>query len=262
MIDAALSGFTPLQWAAMLAIAAASGVVHGFVGIGFPLLATPLFGLMFGWQAAVGLLVLPTLLVTLGPLLAFRGQGDLRAAARVYWPLAALMPVGLWGGVAALHAVPADALMLLMAAVLAAYLVLDRLGRTDLPWARAHPTLLAAPFGLAAGFSEGALNVAGPVLLIFFLLLDLPVASIIATMNWLFLAGKSVQAVLMARHGAFDGGVLAATLPIAVLGLAGYAGGFALRRRADPARYRGWLKAMLAVMALGLVARVAAGGAA
>jgi uncharacterized membrane protein YfcA len=261
MLELAPSGFTPAQWSAMLAIVVAAGLMHGFVGIGFPLLATPLFGLMFGWKSAVALLVLPTWLVTLGPLVAFRGQGDPRAAARDYWPLAVLMPVGLWAGVAALHAVPADALMLLMAGVLVVYLVLDRLGRTDLPWARAHPTLLAAPFGLAAGFSEGALNVAGPVLLIYFLLLDLPVASIIATMNWLFLAGKSVQAVLMARHGAFDATVLSATLPLAALGLAGYAAGFALRRRADPSRYRGWLKATLALMAVGLVVRVAAGGA-
>ena len=149
----------------------------------------PILGQLFGWENGVALLELHTWLVTLGSQVALRGQGDLSAAERNCWPLAVQVPAGLWAGVAALHAVTADALMILIAGVLVVYLVLDRLGRTDLPWARAHPTLLAAPFGLAAGFSEGALNVAGPVLLIYFLLLDLPVVSLIATLNWLFLAG-------------------------------------------------------------------------
>jgi len=262
MIDAAAQGFAPHHWAAMTAIAAAAGLMHGFVGIGFPLLATPLFGLLFGWRSAVALLVLPTLLVTLGTLWAYRGQADLRAVLREHWPLAALMPLGLVAGVHALHSVPADLLMLLMAGVMIVYLVLDRFGHTDLPAARAHPTLLAVPFGLAAGFCEGALNVAGPMLLIYFLLLDLPVVSIIATLNWLFFAGKTVQSLLMAQRGAFDATVLQATLPIAAVGVVGYFAGLRLRQRADPARYRGWLKATLALMAAGLVLRVAVGGGA
>lgn len=261
MIDSAVQAFGAPQWAAMLAIAAAAGLVQGFVGIGFPMVATPLFGLMFGWQAAVALLVLPTWLVTLASMWAYRGRADLRGALRVHWPLVALMPFGMAAGVHALHVVRADMLMLGMAVVLVAYLLLDRLGRADLPVARAHPTLLAAPFALLAGFCEGALNVAGPVLLIYFLALDLPVAAMIAVLNWLFLLGKSVQAVMMAQRGAIGPAVLAATLPLAVAGFAGYRTGLRLRARADPARYRGWLKAMLALMSAGLVLRVAFGDA-
>jgi uncharacterized membrane protein YfcA len=251
----------PVQWAAMLAIAVAAGLTHGFVGVGFPLLATPLFGLLFGWKAAVALLVMPTWLVTLATIVAYRGQADLRGALRAYWPLLAAMPFGMAAGVHALHAVRADALMLLMAVLLAGYLLLDRLGHTNLPWARAHPTLLAAPFGLLAGFSEGALNVAGPVLLMFFLLVDLPVASTIAVLGWLFLAGKTLQAVLMAQRGAFDAAALAAVLPLAAAGTAGLLVGLRLRARFDASRYRGWLKATLAAMAAWLVVRVVLGGA-
>jgi uncharacterized membrane protein YfcA len=260
MLDSALHGFSALQWGLMLAIAAGAGLVHGFVGIGFPLLATPLFGLLFGWRIAVTLLVLPTLMVTLATLYGFRGQADLRDALRRFWPLPLMMPAGLFAGVWALHTVDASWLMLLMAAVMAVYLVLDRLGRTDQPALRAHPTLLAVPFGLAAGLCEGAVNVAAPALLIYFLLLDLPVASIIAVMSWLFVLGKTVQTGLMAQRGAFDASVLMAALPLGAVGVAMYFGGARLRRRADPSRYRGWLKAMLAVMAAGLVVRVAAGG--
>ncbi len=56
--------------------------------------------------------------------------------------------------------------------------------------------------------------------------------------------------------------MLEAALPIAAVGVAFYFAGLRLRQRADPARYRGWLKATLALMAAGLVLRVAIGGGA
>ena len=50
--------FSDLQWTAMLVIGMGAGLIHGFVGIGFPLIATPLFALLFGFQRAVPILVL------------------------------------------------------------------------------------------------------------------------------------------------------------------------------------------------------------
>ncbi|MFN9774046.1 MAG: hypothetical protein ACK54X_15670 [Burkholderiales bacterium] len=70
MIDPQTLAAALPQWAAMVAIAIAAGFIHGFIGVGFPLLATPLFGLLFGWKAAVALLVLPTWLVTLATIVA------------------------------------------------------------------------------------------------------------------------------------------------------------------------------------------------
>ena len=87
----------------------------------------------------------------------------------------------------------------------------------------------------------------------------LPVATTIAVLGWLFFAGKSVQAVLMAQRGAFDATVLAAALPLAAAGTAGVFAGLRLRARFDPSRYRGWLKATLAAVAAWLVLRVALG---
>ena len=75
-------------------------------------------------------------------------------------------------------------------------------------------------------------DVAGPMLLIYFLLLDLPVVSIIATLNWLFIGGKTVQSLLMAQRGALDASVLQAALPVAAVGVAFYFAGLRLRQRA------------------------------
>lgn len=259
MIELLISGFPLWQWLFMMGIAAVAGLTHGFVGIGFPLLATPLFGLMFGFRNAVAMLVLPTLVITVCIVLAYRGQADLRTQLRRFWPLPLLMPVGVALGVSALHTLDARVLMLIMVAVIGLFLVMDRLGRTELPWARAHATLLAVPFALAAGFTEAAINVAGPLLLIYFLLLDLPVVVIIATLNWLFLLGKTGQALLMAARGAFGPPALAVLVPVALVGSLAFLAGLRLRRRVDPSHYRVWLKRMLGVSAVGLLGKVVSG---
>jgi uncharacterized membrane protein YfcA len=190
---------------------------------------------------------------------AYRGQADLRLLMSRFWPLPVLIPVGVSLGVMALHALDVRVLMLIMVAVIGLFLLMDRFGRTDLPWARAHATLLSVPFGLAAGFTEAAINVAGPLLLIYFLLLDLPVAAVIATLNWLFLLGKSGQALLMWQHGAFGAQAMTVLLPVALMGSLAFLGGLRLRRRVDPTHYRTWLKRVLGVSALGLLAKVVFG---
>jgi hypothetical protein len=99
------------------------------------------------------------------------------------------------------------------------------------------------------------------MLLIYFLLLELPVAAIIAVINWLFVLGKSAQSLLMYQHGALGPLSWQVLVPLAVAGGGCYFIGLALRARFDPSRYRGWLKATLGVMAVALLVRVAAGGA-
>jgi uncharacterized protein len=251
--------FTLLHWTLMLAIALLSGLVHGFVGIGFPLIATPLFALMFSFQRAVPMLVLPTLVLVACTFVAFGKAISPRAAFHRYWPLLLMSPVGIVLGTRLLFAVDQDLLMMTLAGVMGLYLYLDWRGRNRVDLMQRHPTAFAFPFGLAAGTCEGAVNVSGPMLLIYFLLLDLEATAIIAAMNYLFLLGKVVQTGALAWRGAFDAGVLQAALPLSVAGALTFFGGVRLRSRFDAARYRGWLKATLAFMALMLLLRVARG---
>jgi uncharacterized protein len=254
-----IGDFTLLQWSLMIAIALASGFVHGFVGIGFPLIATPLFALIFSFQRAVPMLVLPTLVLVACTFFAFGKAISPRAAFQRYWPLLLMSPIGIVVGTRVLFAVDQDLLMVALAAVMGLYLYLDWRGRSRVELIRRHPTAFAFPFGLAAGLCEGAVNVSGPMLLIYFLLLDLEAAAIIAAMNYLFLLGKVVQSGALALRGSFDAGVLQAALPLSVAGAATFFCGVRLRSRFEPSRYRGWLKATLAFMALMLLLRVARG---
>jgi hypothetical protein len=104
---------------------------------------------------------------------------------------------------------------------------------------------------------EGAVNVSGPILLVYFLLLELPAAVVIGTMTWVFLFGKVTQTALFAVNGTLAPGLLAASLPLAALSAVGFIIGYRLRARFDPARYRGWLKATLALVVIILLLRAA-----
>ena len=240
--------FTWLQWALMLAVSLGSGFVHGFVGIGYPLVATPLFALIFSFQRAVPLLVIPTIAAIVCTFFAFGRAVDWRESLRRYWPLVVTSPIGVWFGTKALLLWPAQWLMLILAAVITVFLVLDRKGASRIDAMVRHPTVFAFPFGLVAGLCEGAVNVSGPMLLIYFLLLDLPAVSIIAILNALFLFGKLVQSGVLVSQGVVDAGVLQAALPLVGTMVAAFVVGVRLRGRFDSSRYRGWLKATLGLM--------------
>lgn len=251
--------FTLLQWTLMLVIGLVSGLIHGFVGIGFPLIATPLFALMFSFQRAVPMLVPPTLLLVVCTFIAFGRAIPPREALARYWPLLLMSPLGILAGTKALFALDPNALMIMLAAIMGIYLYLDWRGRNRVALLDRHPTAFAFPFGLAAGFCEGAVNVSGPMLLIYFLLLDLEATVIIAVMNYLFLLGKLVQSGALAARGALDAAVWQAAIPLGLVGATTFFVGVRLRSRFDPSRYRGWLKATLAFMALMLIFRVSTG---
>ena len=248
--------FTVLQWGLMLSIGLAGGLVGGFVGIGMPLIATPLFAMLFGFQRAVPMLVIPTLVTVLCTFVAFGRALDVRTALARYWPLLVTPPIGVVLGTEALFVLPSSGLALMLALVLIAFLALDRRAGARSVTMQRHPAWFAVPFGLAAGFCEGTVNVAGPMLLIYFLLLDLPANAIISVMNVVFLLGKLVQSAALFRAGAFDAVTLQPALPFSLAAVATFVVGVRLRQRFDPARYRGWLKATLAVMAMLLLIRV------
>ena len=255
-----LGEFALWQWALMLVIVLVGGFVHGFVGIGMPLIATPLFAMLFGFQRAVPMLVIPTLALVVMAFFAFGRAVAPREALRDFWPLLIFPPIGVVLGTQALFVLSSNTLALMLAVVLMLFLALDWRGGTRFPIMQRHPALFAVPFGLAAGFCEGTVNVSGPMLLIYFLLLDLGANAIITLMNVVFLIGKLVQSGALQRAGAFDAAVLQVALPISLCSAATFVAGVRLRRRFDSSRYRGWLKITLAVMVVLLLARVATSG--
>ena len=144
-----------------------SGFVHGVIGFGFPIVATPLLTLVFDLKAAVLVSVVPTLFLTV--INAFRG-GRLRESVGRFWYLPLCLAVGSYAGTRLLIVAPSEPFLAVLALVLLVYLNLERLGGAKIEIVRAHPAPFAVAFGFAAGVFEATVNVAGPALLVFFML--------------------------------------------------------------------------------------------
>jgi hypothetical protein len=104
--------------------------------------------------------------------------------------------------------------------------------------------------GLAAGVCEAVANVAGPVLLIYFMLLGLAPAQIVQTLNLCFSVGKGAQTATWALSGEMGARAWLVVGALAVPSVAALFAGMRVRSRIDATTYRRWLRGALWIMAL------------
>src|SRR4051812_22056212 len=147
-----------------------SGFAHGAIGFGFPLVATPLVALVIDIKLAIGLLAPVTLVLVV--ITALQG-GGLPAVAKRFWYLPVTVGIGSWLGTRLLLAAPPEPFLLVLALVMILYLNLERVGRGANPAVQRWAFGYGLAFGFAAGIFEAVANVAGPVLLLYFMLLGL-----------------------------------------------------------------------------------------
>lgn len=241
-----------LAWIAIVMLLA--GFAHGTIGFGFPLVATPLLALVMDFKAAIVVSLVPTIGVTL--VNAFRG-GRLRESIGRFWFLPLCLAVGAWLGTLVLIVAPSEPFLLVLAVLVLAFLNLERLGRSEIPIVKAYPRAFAAGFGLVAGVSEATANVAGPPLLVFFMLVGLSPRPMVQVLNFSFIAGKGAQIATWTAVGGIGPGQWLATVPFALVALVTLFAGHRLHDRVGAATYTKWLRAYLWVMVVLLVAQFA-----
>ena len=236
------------------AVCLVAGFAHGALGFGFPIVATPLVALVIDIKSAIALLAPITLLLVL--LSVLRG-GPLTTLLREFWYMPLATAAGAYLGTRLLLAAPPEPFVLVLAGVLLLYLNLDRLERGR----SATVARLRAPFGIAFGLVAGAFealaNVAGPVLLIYFMLLGLGPLELVQTLNLCFTFGKGTQVLTWASSGAMTPATWAAVVLLSVPSVLSLFVGMRVRSRIDAATYRRWLRGALWVMAVLLLLQVA-----
>jgi uncharacterized membrane protein YfcA len=240
---------------AVVALACAlSGFAHGALGFGFPMVATPLVALVVDIKAAIALTAPLTLVLVVISVL--RG-GQLGRLLREWWFMPAVMALGAWLGTLLLLAAPPEPFLLVLAAVIVVYLRLDRLGISGSPRAQRLRVPLGLAFGLGAGFTEAVANVAGPLLLVYFMLLGISPMPMVQALNLCFMFGKGAQVITWSASGAMSASTWLAVGGLAIPSVAALYAGIRVRERIDAATYRGWLRKALWVMAAVLVAQFA-----
>lgn len=233
--------FTALQWLLLTGIVLAAGLVHGTLGIGFPLVATPLIALFTDVRSAMLMLLLPTLCINVANI--FKGGRWRESVGRYGW-LAAYGALGSLIGTRLLVATDPDPYRLLLAGAILLYLNVNRFGMR-LEWVRRRPRLAVAVFGLAGGFLAGTVNVMLPALIVFALEMGLAPTAMIQTFNFCFFFGKLAQGAVFARAGMLTPSAVLSTAPVALLALFALFAGMRVRERIEAESYRVWLRRVL-----------------
>lgn len=226
-----------------------SSLVHGLLGMGFPLLATPLLSLLGDVRTAVVTLVLPTMAINV---VNVAYGGHWRESIGRFWPLAFFGAIGSLLGTQLLVFTDPAPYKLLMAFMIVVYLNVKRLG-VRLRWVRRHVILASAVFGLIGGLLAGTVNVMLPALIIFALEMKLAPLVTVQLFNFCFFFGKLSQGAILASHGYLDSSRLVAAIPMIAIALIALTVGMHYRNRIEAEIYRRWLKRVLAAVAALLV---------
>ena len=249
---------TPLLalWIAVVILFA--GFVQGALGLGFPMVATPLIAFSTDIHTAVIIVLLPCIACILVTM--WKSPG-LRETLSQFWMMPLWAFTGALIGTRVFVLYPAFPYTLLLAAVIFAYLNLERLGRTDWPLVKRHRALAGMLFGIAAGLTEGTANVAAPPLIVYYLALGLEPALLVQALNICFITGKTTQFFTLNAVGGVSATQWLVTTPLMAASAAGALYGSTIRSRIDALTYRRWLKHALLAIAVVLCAQYIWGAA-
>jgi uncharacterized membrane protein YfcA len=133
-----------------------------------------------------------------------------------------------------------------------AYLYQYRLAQLDWSWLSRRRRLSELVFGLTAGFFSGSVNLSFPVLLIYFMLLNVGVTAMTQIINLCFLGGRGMQAMTLAVVGEIGLAAALATIPLTVAAIAGLAIGARVQRLFTRETFTRVLNRILLVVATAL----------
>ncbi|MCP3870398.1 MAG: sulfite exporter TauE/SafE family protein [Gammaproteobacteria bacterium] len=247
-----VQSLTLLGWLAIGGVFLFAGLVHGTLGMGFPMLATPLLAIAIDMRSAILLTLLPTITVNLISIL--RGGRWSESIGR-HWPLAVVIPLGTAIGTWLLIIGDPAPFGLLLAAIILLHLLGDRVNSLSFSWVTTHPGTGYLVFGFASGLASGTVNIMVPLLIIFALQVGMTPLIMVQVFNLCFLVGKVVQTLVFSYSGIVSSAQLVSTLPFAGISAVALVMGMLIRERVDARTYRNWLHKVLVLMVIILTAQ-------
>lgn len=242
-----------LQVSLIIAVVVLGGLVHGVLGLGFPLVTTPLLSLLFDVRTAIVITLLPTIVINLFSIL--RG-GRWRESIGRFWPLALYAMLGSIIGTQLLLTFNPEPFRLLLAGVILFYLNMNRFGSLKLGWIHEHRQLAMLLFGTAGGVLAGTVNVMVPLLIIYALEAGITATVMVQVFNLCFISGKLTQLGLFTGVGLVSGGVFQFATFLACCAALALWGGMMLRDKVSSESYYRWLRNGLWAIVPLLIAQV------
>ena len=177
-----------------------SSLVHGSIGFGFPMIATPLLAMVTDMKTAILYIAIPTLLINL---ISIFSEGNFLQAVKRFYPLALIGMIGSAIGTQILIYSSSELFKLLLAFSIFLYLFIQKF-KIQMHWIREKKIISMVVFGLFAGIIGGLTNVMASILIIYSLESKHTKKEVIQSTNLCFLFGKVIQIVLFTLHGSFN----------------------------------------------------------
>lgn len=222
--------------------------VHGSIGFGFPMIATPLIAMFTDLQTAIIYTLIPTLLVNI---LSIRSEGNFFEAVKKFYPLAILAMIGSAIGTQIMIYFNTDLFKFILVFVILLYLFFDY-KKVKLPIINKNPKSSMAIFGIGSGIIGGLTNVMSATLIIYVLESNFTKKEIVQSFNICFLFGKIIQIILFTSAGIFTQTEISHSLiPLVFISIAIFVG-IKIRNKINPITYVKMVKGVLFLIAIAL----------
>ena len=233
---------------AIIAVMLFAGLIHGTLGLGFPMVATPMLATMMDVRSAILITLLPTMAVNIASI---ANNKSSLASTRPFLPLVLFALLGSIVGASVLAVTDPAPFRIVLAALILLYLWNGI--RIPKQWLMNNSLLAMAIFGLIAGVSAGTTNVMVAILIIYFMSLDTPRSTLVPALNSCFLVGKMSQIVVLAIAGLVSTRLMLETAPLAVAAVIALFLGQRLQPRIEVNTYQAILRKLLLLLAIVLI---------
>lgn len=230
-----------------------AGLVHGTLGLGFPMVATPLLALILDVRLAILITLVPTAVVNLASIL---GVSDWRSVLSTYWRIPLYALVGGFFGSWLIDRYDPAPFQLLLALLIFLYLACARFKPEAFKFLAGNSKVTMPLVGLVAGFAAGTTNVMVPILIIYTLSLTLTKDRMVQLFNTCFLAGKIAQLIVFSASGTATPLFLLATVPFAIVGYLALLAGKRIRDKIPTDLFMKIVRAVLFLLGVLLIAQV------
>ena len=233
---------------AIIAVMLFAGLIHGTLGLGFPMVATPMLATMMDVRSAILITLLPTIAINIASI---ANNKSSLASTKPFLPLVLFALLGSMLGASILAITDPAPFRIVLAGLILLYLW-NRI-RIPKQWLVDNSMLAMAIFGIIAGISAGTTNVMVAVLIIYFISLDTPRSTLVPALNSCFLVGKISQIVVLSIAGLVSISLLLETTPLAFAAVIALLLGQRLQPRIQVSTYQVILRKLLLLLAIILI---------
>lgn len=226
-----------------------SSLVHGGIGFGFGMIATPLVALFTDIQTTIMYMLLPTMAVNIISILS---EGKFFEALKKFWFIIFLMIIGSTLGTILLIYTNSEFFKLLLAAIIFLYLF-QGIVKIEATFVSKYPRASTYGLGIFGGILSGLTNIVAPLMIMYTLELKYSRKDTIQLSNLCFLFTKIGQFAVFLYYGTFTSETFQISFLTIVVVCIGMLLGIKVKKKIDVKYYSKILKGLLFIIACTLV---------